>query len=345
MSNIYRFCNPKFTFDYVNIKVPIIGVLILLSFMNLTAQGTIKIDTNSLFSKYYKLVIRADRYHLNKDFFLADSLYRLAFIHVNRPFKHDYSSAFTNTVHYDKNQALFYLKKGINLGIKKNNLKNINGFNSLSSASQKICYKEYRKVKNNRNDSLYKVISKMVHDDQKKARAFWTNWLSWDKQVEIMDKIDRPNAIKLLDICKKNGWPGFSILGENTTTKYVVEDVSLLIQHFNKEELIKLQPYMIKAIENGEMYPYQLARTIDYLYMGQTTDSADYQILEIKQIYGTMYSNNEIIPYGNLKTVNNNRKLIGLEPIEEYAKKRGLNLPNRNSIIYRTKKQNKNIKN
>lgn len=337
MPNPKNLCNQNLVFGYNKMKISIIIVIIFQSCLTLTAQETIEIDTNSVFFNYYNLVNQADKSQLNKDFVLADSLYKLAFSSVDRPFKHDYSSAFSNSMRYNEEQALVYLKQGINLGIKQKYLKQINGFDYLSSSDKKACFRGCRSVKINRNDSLYAVVSRMVDDDQRKARAFWTNWLSWEKQVKIMDKIDRPNALQLLAICEKYDWPGFSILGENTTDKYTVEDISLLILHFNKEELIKLQPYMVNAVENGEMYPYHLARVIDYLYMGQTTDSADYEILEIKQVYGTMHSNNEIIPYGDISTVNANRKLIGLEPIEEYAKKRGLTLPNRKSVVYRKK--------
>jgi hypothetical protein len=304
---------------------------------NLSAQKTIEIDTNSNFFKYYIHINQAENDQLNGNFILADSLYKLAFSCIERPFKHDYSSAFSNSVHFNKTLALSYLKKGINLGIHKKELKNISGFGNLSKLDQKTCFQEYRELEISRNDSLYKVVKEMVRRDQRKARAFWTNWLSWEKQVKIMDKVDRPNAAQLLDICSKNGWPGISALGENTANKYRAEGTSLLTLHFSKEELINLQPYMVKAIENGEMHPYQLARAIDYLYMAETTDSSGWKIMEIQQIYGTMYSNDEIIPFGELKTVNNNRKLIGLEPIEEYAKKRNLNLPNQHSIIYREK--------
>lgn len=318
-------------------KISIVVTLIFQSFLNLSAQETIEIDTNSAFFNYYKLINQAEKYQLETEYVLADSIYKLAFASVSKPFKHDYSSSFSNAMEYNNPMALIYLKKGIHLGIDKKHLKKIIGFNSLSRSDQKICIRDCRKRTVNRNDSLYSVINQMVRKDQKKARAFWTNWLSWEKQVEIMDKVDRPNAAQLLDICSKNGWPGISTLGENTVNKYRAEGISLLILHFSKEELINLQPYMVKAIENGEMHPYQLARAIDYLYMSETTDSSGWQIMEIQQIYGTMYSNDEIIPFGDLKTVNNNRKLIGLEPIEEYAKKRNLNLPKQRSITYREK--------
>jgi len=309
-------------------------ILIFILFQEIVlGQNIIKLDTTSTYWEYYKLIQIAEEESINSQFNYADSIYRIAFKKVTRPFKQDYFNAYDNAKKFNNDLALNHLLKGISLGITKKELKKSSYYNSLNNtADKKKCLKELKDIKISRNDSLYKVIKKMVRKDQK-ARASWTDWLKWDKQVKIMDKVDRLNAKKLLDICQNYGWPGFSSIGENTDSKYGAEDASLLILHFNKKEYQKLLPYMIKAVENGEMYPYNLARFTDYLYMGDVTDSANYKILEIKQIYGTMYySQNEIIPYGKTEDVNMRRKLIGLGSISLYARRRKLQLPVKEKI-------------
>lgn len=289
-------------------------------------QPSINLDKTSPFIRYYEAINRADSLRLHGSNGAADALYAQAFKQVEKPFKHDCVHAFENALGIDKTKALTYLKKGCDLGVLKKQMRENSFFESLSKKEQSNAYQWIKKADIPKNDSLVRVINKMVKADQK-ARVFWTDWLKWEKQVKIMDKADRPNAAHLLQICQKMGWPGFSLIGDNTLNQYRVEDVSLLILHFSKEEYSRLLPYMIKAVEDGEMYPYQLARCTDYLYMGTESDSAGYRVLEIKQLYGTMYSGNEIIPFGSIEEVNARRRAIGLGSIENYCMERNLTLP------------------
>lgn len=313
-------------------KKYILLILIFILYLEIIfGQNIIRLDTTSSYWEYYKLIQIAEKESINSQFRNADSIYNIAFKGVKRPFKQDYFNAFNNAKNFNGDIALNHLLKGISIGITRKQLKNSSSYNSLSNTDKNKCLKKLKHIEITKNDSLYKIIKKMTRNDQK-ARVFWTDWLSWNKQVKIMEKIDRSNAKKLLEICKNFGWPGFTSIGENTFNKYGAEDASLLILHFNKEEYQKLLPYMIEAVENGEMYPYNLARVTDYLFMGNVTDSSDYKILEIQQIYGTMYSQNEIMPYGKTEEVDLRRNLIGLEPISLYAKKRKLQLPTETKI-------------
>ncbi len=309
----------------------LLSLFILFSLKGLT-QEIIKLDTTSIYWEYYNLIQKAEYENLQSNFKQSDSIYNIAFEKVKRPFKHDYFNAFNNAKNVSDCIALNYLLKAIELGLTKKELRKSGAYKKLTENEKKVCLKKLNKTQISRNDSLYKIIKKMIRKDQR-ARAFWTDWLKWDKQVKIMDKVDRKNAQILLNICKLYGWPGFSIIGENTDSKYDVADATFLILHFNKEEYQKLLPYMIKAVENGEIYPYHLARVTDYLYMANVSDSANCKILEIKQIYGTMYfANRTIIPYGKEDEVNKRRKLIGLGAISLYARLRNLNLPDKEKI-------------
>lgn len=306
-------------------KIPPFILLFCLAVISY-GQPQITLDKTSKFNLYYKVINQADSLRLNGNYAAADSLYEHAFKQVEKPFKHDCVHAFENALDINKTKALSYLKKGCDLGVLKKQMHENTFFERLSKKEQSGVYQWIKKADIPKNDSLVRVINKMVKADQK-ARVFWTDWLKWEKQVKIMDKVDRPNAIHLLQICQKMGWPGFSQLGDNTLNRYRVEDVSLLILHFSKDEFSQLLPYMIKAVENGEMYPYQLARCTDYLYMGTESDSAGYRVLEVKQLYGTMYSGNEIIPFGSIDEVNARRRAIGLGCIENYSMERNLTLP------------------
>lgn len=313
--------------------------IFILYFSKIFCQPFIEIDTTSNYWNYYQLIIKAEKYNLENNFEDADFYYDSAFKCVDRPFKVDYINSSENIVCDDKEKAIKYLEKAIECGLKYRDIKENTIFDSIFSKKEKKNFKLLcRKSEKFGNKELKRKINIMVYKDQHRARAFWTDWLSWEKQCKIMDKYDRKNASNMLKICKQQGWPGFTDIGENQIKKETISDVSLLIQHFSKEEIDSLLPYMIEAVENGEMYPYHLARCINYLYMGEIIDSADCQIWKRKQIYGIMYSNDTIIPFGKVDEVNKNRYNAGLESIEQFALKTKKNLPVREEDIFIVKK-------
>lgn len=166
------------------------------------------ISSDSEYYPYYKLINRAKSLVLLSNHADADMYYERAFNVVKRPFKFDCLDAFENAYHFDKTKALNYLKRACDLGITYKTLKSNPTFLQLIKSDKKLIKDHLSNVVINRDENLYKTIQKMVKEDQK-ARVFWTDWLKWEKQVIIMDKVDRPHAIQLLEMAKKDGFRVF----------------------------------------------------------------------------------------------------------------------------------------
>ncbi len=273
---------------------------------------------------YYEIINSAEIAHLNKNYKTSDSLYTEAFSLVEKPFKEDFFLAAINTDKIPKYEEVTYeyLKNGIKKGLTLKRIKGLKFIHFKKSKLYKSLLKKFDVLRaqylETLNIPLRNEINKMIRMDQRARIPIFES----SKQME---KVDNFNFIKLQKIIKENGnkWPGFSIIGENTPKgKYnVTDNIALMLLHFKREEIDFLKPYMLKAVLNGEMYPYHYARIIDYKFsdgrMKIVKNKKGKKIIQLCQKYGT-YLNVSICDCENAEK---ERKKIGFEPLEDFYRK------------------------
>jgi hypothetical protein len=140
----------------------------------------------------------------------------------------------------------------------------------------------------------------------------------WTKQ----NKIDSINLIRVSKILDSIGFPGKTMVGD---TAYLA--TFYVIQHSNLKNQEKYLPLFQKAAEQNE---------IEWKYVVMMIDRAKVYNHE-KQIYGTQLrfikdpktgnitDKSEFEPIEDEKNANKRRQVVGLGPIEEYAKELGIN--------------------
>ncbi len=272
--------------------------------------------------EYHKLINEAEILSLDKNFQKADSLYQNVFSIVKRPFNEDYLFAGLNAEKMDKNEKTYlYFKKGIQQGL---NLKRIKSktTNFKKSSYWKTLQKEYKSLNkeflHSIDISLKNQIKEMINKDQKVRNPIFGS-------AKKMKKTDTQNFIKLKNLIKENGnkWLGFSTIGEiSPKGKYdVTDNIVLLTLHFTKNQVEELKPFMLEAVLNGEMYPYQYARVLDYTLENNkekvVQNFMKNEKVEICFSYGT-YLNSNIC---DCDKAENLRKKIGFEPIKDFYRK------------------------
>ena len=271
---------------------------------------------------YYETINKAEIASLDQKYKTSDSIYKIAFESVVKPFKEDYLLAAMNSEKLkDYPSTLNYLKKGIANGLTLKRIKEeLSDFKK--SKEWKTLKDDYDSLHENHlktlNLPLRKEISEMVRKDQKARITI----LGSSRQ---MKRADTYNYNRLLEIIKENGnkWPGFSTIGEITPKgKYnVTKNISLMLLHFNGEWVETLRPYMMNAVLNGEMYPYHFARIMDYTGPRQIISSTKKNngtiISEPCYLYGTYMD----ITICDCEKAEVERKKIGFEPLKDYYRK------------------------
>lgn len=273
--------------------------------------------------EYYRIINDAEISTLDRSFENADDLYQKAFQLVEKPFKEDYLFAAINSERLNEDEKTFrYLSKGIQNGLTLNRITpKLTSFKK--SSYWKVLKNKYKSLNEKHlqtlNIPLRKEIEEMIKIDQKARNPiFGTN--------EKMKIVDLQNFKKLKEIIRLNGnkWPGFSVIGEiSPKGKYdVTDNIVLIALHFDRAQTEELQRYMLEAVLNGEMYPYQYARVIDYK-IGNNISKVAQNFIKNKQyietcfLYGT-YLNANICDCKNAET---ERVKIGFEPLKDYYRK------------------------
>lgn len=147
----------------------------------------------------------------------------------------------------------------------------------------------------------------------KKSRSESEN-IELIKLHELMNEKDSINLIKVEKILNEYGWLGKDIIGEKGNST-----LFLVIQHSDLETQLKYLPMMREALKLGNIKSNDFAKFEDRIAMKQGK----------KQIYGSQIiidgDRFYVYPIIDPEKVNERRSEVGLEPIEEYVKKVGLN--------------------
>ena len=270
---------------------------------------------------YYEKINEAEIANLDKEFKKADSIYRIAFELVEKPFKDDYLLASINSEKLNDNQKTYdYLKSGILVGLTEKTIKKeLPVFKK--SDEWKSLKKEYDSIREeylkSLNLTLRKELTEMVDKDQASRHPIFGS-------LKKSKKIDSYNYKRLLEIIKENNgkWPDRFIIGDgNENGKYAFGEITIMLHHFSKDEVLNLKPYLIEAILNGGLSPYNVVYPLDYTNSkiigkrGKYLDSCDY----LGAYIGTNRNKPVIC---DCKKANIERKKIGLESLNNYFRKR-----------------------
>jgi hypothetical protein len=127
---------------------------------------------------------------------------------------------------------------------------------------------------------------------------------SEDDFKNIVD-IDKVNKNLIISIIEKCGW-------SNIDTSQI-NDVFLLIQHIGSEYMARYYPIFLEFHKKGSLSNLNYARMIDRLLMNNG----------FEQIYGTQTIDHSFYAIRNIGNVNIRRQKLGLDSIQEYAKRSG----------------------
>jgi hypothetical protein len=119
-------------------------------------------------------------------------------------------------------------------------------------------------------------------------------------------KEDHRNQELVISIIEKCGMPTLQEVNQEQ-----MNAIWLGLQHTESKYRIKYFPLIEKAVKNGDLSKEQYALMKDRIRMDEGKP----------QIYGSQIENGKLYDLENPETVNERRREMGLEPIEDYLKR------------------------
>ena len=241
--------------------------------------------------------------------------------------KSDYLLAAINCEKLNNNQHAFeYLKKGIFVGLTiKSIKKQLSNFKK--SKEWKLLKENYDSIRQeymkSLNLTLRKELIEMVEKDQASRHPIFGSW-------KKSKKIDRYNYNRLLEIIKENNgkWPGRYSIGDGKEgTKYAIGEVTIMLHHFSTDEVNNLKAILVEAILIGDLSPYNVAHSLDYKNLETIGERKRGKKIFLDIClpigsYGSTSGNQVVIC--DCEKAEEERKELGLEPLDDYYRKRDL---------------------
>lgn len=140
------------------------------------------------------------------------------------------------------------------------------------------------------------ILSEVLESDQRIRRS--NDFIKYAKE-------DHRNQELVISIIEKCGMPTLKEVDQRR-----MDAIWLGLQHSTKEIRKKYFPQVEKAVKNGDLSKGQYALMKDRMLMDEGKP----------QIYGSQIENGKLYELENPKTVNERRKEMGMEPIEDYLK-------------------------
>lgn len=240
-----------------------------------------------------------------------------------------YNAACSWALANNSEKAFYYLDKVVN----QNNYSNLSHITSDSDLNSLHTDKRWENIiavvtKNREekdkklNKPITAALDTILKDDQdiRKNISVIEKQYGWqskqmDSLLNRMRYCDSINLGKVKSIIDKYGWLGPEEVGDIGAMT-----IFLVIQHADSLTQVTYLPLMREAVQKEKALPQNLALLEDRVLMKQNK----------KQIYGSQTQRNdttgkyEFWPIEDEANVNKRRASVGLEPIEKYAKRLGV---------------------
>jgi hypothetical protein len=163
----------------------------------------------------------------------------------------------------------------------------------------------------NRDKFVYVGSVDIIEVDCSKKRQILSEVLESDQRIRKSNefikyaKEDHRNQELVISIIEKCGMPRLKEVWQRQ-----MDAIWLGLQHSTKDIRKKYFPQIEKAVKNGDLSKQQYALMKDRMLLDEGKP----------QIYGSQIENGKLYKLENPKTVNERRKEMGMEPIEDYLK-------------------------
>ncbi|MCJ8164769.1 hypothetical protein MKJ04_07930 [Pontibacter sp. E15-1] len=275
---------------------------------------------------YHPVVQEAEAGILAGDYAQALDTYRKAFAAVPLPFAKDYYNAAVCAWKLnDTKQTLDYLEQLVLKGVSLPYLERQQVFDSLRTTRKwKKFVRRYPKRRRKFEESLNKELRADLDELYARDQYFREAAGGWRVHGDTIRKIEAANVAHLLAWTEQYGYPGENLIGVADTLEQLPR-FSIVIQRQTKARKgYDFTALLTKAVQEGRMAPQPVAYLLD-----QQAGRNMYGSKAFVKVSCSKCPEDEQQPRfmvekmsdSDVDRINENRKALGLEPLEEYKKK------------------------
>ena len=313
----------------MNIREMNMLAILLCLFSNLSySTPTINVPENYL--GYHEQINKIEEFIGNEQFKEALTLYNDVFNSFDFVFLRDYKNAAQIALYLnEKGNAFEIIKKGMAAGWDLKNLKRNKYLSKLQhEPGWKRIEEEYPELQTEyfeRIDDTTRVkVHKMFKMDQRKAMGALFRIGDKAQERYAIKKFAPHSEIQLhkfIKILEDPGYPGERLIGNNYWMSTILSHHnSITTAYVNKDTLYNfIRPKLIKAIEKGQISPYEFAMIDDwYIAVSSERKQTGYGFLNPPES-STLTETNKMRQKIGLRTIQQRNKLVDVE------KKTGMN--------------------
>lgn len=302
----------------MKILTTFICLLPLLSYSNPTSNQP------QDYRKYHEQINNAEKLISDEHFQEAINVFNDVFNSFDFVFLKDYKIAAQLALYLNDKESTFeIIKKGIAEGWEMKSIKRNNYLSKLQNEPEwetiEKAYPELRKKYLERIDnSTREQVHEMFEKDQQKALSALFRIGDKSQEKYSLRKFAPHSEIqmkKLIKLLKNNGYPGEQLIGNNFWMSTILSHHNSITREYaQKDTLYKfIKPLLMKAIEKGQMSPYEFAIIDDwYIAVSSGRTEPGYGFLNQPQ-NSTLTKTNELRQRIGLRTVELRNKLVDVE--------------------------------
>ena len=293
---------------------------------------------------YHRTIAHAQKLIAHQEYQEALNLYRQVFNSYRFVFLKDYKVATQLAIQVGKKEEAFtYLKKAMAAGWDLNEVKKSKFLKKLQNNSEWEVVEKQRDslravYQKNEKSELRSVVKRMFNKDQRKALlALFT--FSSKRRERYAEKKFAPHSEKqiaeLSRLINTYGYPGEKLIHNGYWTSVILSHHNSISTEYNLKDTLysAIRPKLLKALELGEMSPYEFVR-IDDWYVASKNGRQEKQ-------FGHLSGS---LTHKELEKANQLREEIGMSSVEttnsliDLQSQTGMNfyLPSDSGLSYKT---------
>ncbi|PWJ43861.1 hypothetical protein [Sediminitomix flava] len=280
--------------------------------------------------KYHERIDEAEKLICDEQFEEALSIFREVFSSYDFVFLKDYKTAAQIAFYLGETKHAYdIIRNGIEAGWELKSIKKNEFLSEFTKEPEwKLIEEEYpdlRKKYFSRLDEITRGnVHEMFKDDQK--MAFGTLFRIGEKaQNKYLTNKFAPHSEnqyqKFLKIIDTQGYPGEQLIGNNYWMSTILSHHNSITTEYVKNDTLysSIKPKLLKAIEKGEMSPYEFALIDDwYIAVSSNRKQTGYGFLN-SPLKSTLLETDQLRQNVGLRSVEQRNKLVEIE------KKTGMN--------------------